>query len=154
MGRAGWLAWAVVSDDDLIAARRELTADCSRCAALCCVLPAFAASADFAVDKPAGTPCLNLLTDDRCGIHAQLRPRGFPGCVVFDCLGAGQRLTQHTFGGRSWRDDPATARAMAATFPVTWYVEVRKFPPPEATAGFAREYEAARGRASARPSGP
>ncbi|WP_369138508.1 pentapeptide repeat-containing protein [Modestobacter versicolor] len=106
------------ADLPLVAARRELTADCSRCAALCCVLPAFAASADFAIDKPAGAPCPNLLADDRCGVHDQLRDRGFPGCVVFDCLGAGQRLTQETFGGRSWRDDPATARAMAATFPV------------------------------------
>jgi hypothetical protein len=108
----------VPADLDLVDARRELTADCSRCAALCCVLPAFAASADFAIGKPAGSPCPNLLADDRCGIHDQLRERGFPGCVVFDCLGAGQRLTQDTFGGRSWRDDPATARAMAATFPV------------------------------------
>nr|WP_246405747.1 pentapeptide repeat-containing protein [Modestobacter versicolor] len=51
-------------------------------------------------------------------MHDQLRERGFPGCVVFDCLGAGQRLTRSTFAGRSWRDDPATAREMAATFPV------------------------------------
>ena len=47
-------------DLGLAAARRDLTADCSRCAGLCCVLPAFAASADFAVDKPAGTPCRHL----------------------------------------------------------------------------------------------
>ena len=38
----------------------ELRADCSRCVGLCCVAPAFARSADFAVDKPAGTPCTNL----------------------------------------------------------------------------------------------
>ena len=58
--------------------RRELRADCSRCAALCCVVPAFAASADFAIDKPAGVPCPNLQPDSRCGIHESLRPRGFP----------------------------------------------------------------------------
>jgi Pentapeptide repeats (8 copies) len=105
-------------DLGLAAARRDLTADCSRCVGLCCVLPAFAASADFAVDKPAGTPCRHLRADDRCGIHDRLRDRGFPGCVVFDCFGAGQRVTQDTFAGRSWREDAGTAAAMAAAFPV------------------------------------
>jgi hypothetical protein len=103
---------------DLARARRDLTADCSRCVGLCCVAPAFAASADFAIDKPAGTACLNLLPDNRCGIHDRLRDRGFPGCVVFDCFGAGQRVTQEVFGGREWRDDEGTASAMFAVFPV------------------------------------
>lgn len=79
---------------------RELTADCARCAALCCVVPAFAASADFAIDKPAATPCPNLRADHRCGIHASLRERGFRGCTVYDCFGAGQQVVQVTFGGR------------------------------------------------------
>ncbi|MGY1857708.1 pentapeptide repeat-containing protein [Modestobacter sp. SYSU DS0290] len=99
-------------------ARRDLTADCSRCTGLCCVAPAFAASADFAIDKPAGTPCPNLQADSRCGVHDQLRDRGFPGCVVFDCFGAGQRVTQDTFPGQDWRTDPATAAAVFAVFPV------------------------------------
>ena len=95
----------------------HLRADCSRCVGLCCVAPAFAASADFAVDKPAGRPCRHLQDDDRCGIHADLRDRGFPGCTLFDCFGAGQQVTQGTFGGaRSWRDDPATAEAMSTAF--------------------------------------
>ncbi|WP_138759704.1 pentapeptide repeat-containing protein [Modestobacter altitudinis] len=95
--------------DELTAARQDLTADCARCVGLCCVVPAFTASADFAIDKPAGTPCLHLLPDSRCGVHDQLRERGFPGCVVFDCLGAGQRVTQDVFGGAGRRDDPAMA---------------------------------------------
>ncbi len=49
--------------------------------------------------------------DLRCGIHARLRERGFPGCTVFDCFGAGQRITQGTFGGRSWREEPGLAAA-------------------------------------------
>src|SRR5688572_21021732 len=98
--------------------RERLRADCSRCAGLCCVAPAFTVSADFAIDKPAGVPCPNLRDDFRCGIHAELRPRGFPGCEVFDCFGAGQQLTQVTFGGRSWREDPALAAAQFAVLPV------------------------------------
>ena len=80
--------------------------------------PAFARSADFAIDKPAGRPCPNLRDDFRCGIHADLRDRGFPGCEVFDCFGAGQQLTQVTFGGRSWREDAGLAAAQFAVLPV------------------------------------
>ena len=32
-----------------------------------------------------------------------------PGCEVFDCFGAGQRIAQETFGGRSWREAPELA---------------------------------------------
>jgi hypothetical protein len=96
----------------------ELRADCSCCVGLCCVAPAFAASADFAIDKPAGKPCPNLRADSRCGIHADLRERGFPGCVTFDCFGAGQQVTQVTFGGHDWRESPAVAKSMFAVFTV------------------------------------
>jgi len=98
--------------------RTELHADCARCFGLCCVALPFARSADFAVDKPAGTPCTNLREDFRCGIHGALRERGFAGCTVFDCFGAGQKVSQVTFGGRDWRDDAGTAQRMFAVFPV------------------------------------
>lgn len=96
----------------------ELRADCTRCFALCCVAPAFARSADFAVDKPAGTPCPNLTDGFRCGIHTRLRERGFAGCTVFDCFGAGQRVSQVVFGGRDWRRHPELAGPMFAALPV------------------------------------
>jgi hypothetical protein len=102
----------------LLDAREHLRADCANCAALCCVAPAFAASADFAIEKPAGVACPNLGEDFRCGIHDRLRPSGFPGCEVFDCFGAGQHLTQGTFGGRTWRESPDLAAQMFATLPV------------------------------------
>jgi uncharacterized protein YjbI with pentapeptide repeats len=93
------------------------------------VAPAFARSSDFAVDKPAGQPCRNLLDDFRCGIHEDLPRRGFPGCVVFDCFGAGQRITQETFGGRDWRSAPEIAGEMFASLPIVrqlhelmWYL--------------------------------
>ena len=87
----------------MTAASPPRSADCSRCLALCCVGPPFAASADFAVDKPAHTPCRHLRPDDGCGIHDRLRARGFPGCAVFDCFGAGQQVVQVTFGGAGVR---------------------------------------------------
>jgi uncharacterized protein YjbI with pentapeptide repeats len=98
--------------------RPSLRADCRRCAGLCCVAPAFSASADFAIDKPAGRPCPNLAADFRCGIHERLRPEGFPGCAVYDCFGAGQQVTQRTFGGRDWRRTPAIATQMFEAFAV------------------------------------
>ena len=100
---------------DLPLVPEGLRADCGRCAGLCCVVPAFAVSADFALDKPARAPCPNLADDDACTIHAELRPRGFTGCTVYDCFGAGQRVVQEHFGGRSWHD-PAVREAMFATF--------------------------------------
>lgn len=96
----------------------ELAADCARCAGLCCVAPAFARSSDFAIDKPAGRACPHLQDNFRCGIHDRLPEHGFPGCVVFDCFGAGQHVTQNTFGGRDWRSSPGIAGAMFATLPV------------------------------------
>ncbi|MEU3981993.1 pentapeptide repeat-containing protein [Streptomyces sp. NPDC026672] len=84
-----------------------LRGDCARCFGLCCVALSFAASADFPHDKPAGRPCHNLRDDHRCGIHTDLRERGFRGCTVYDCFGAGQRVSQFTFGGRDWRTGPA-----------------------------------------------
>ncbi|MGP4015983.1 pentapeptide repeat-containing protein [Saccharopolyspora sp. 5N708] len=96
----------------------SLRADCTRCFGLCCVALPFAASADFAVDKAAGQPCTNLRTDFRCGIHANLRDRGFRGCTAFDCFGAGQKVSQLTFGGQDWRAAAHTAEQMFAVFPV------------------------------------
>lgn len=95
-----------------------LRADCANCFGLCCVAPAFASSADFAIDKPAGRACPNLLEDFRCGIHETLRPQGFPGCTVFDCLGAGQQVAQVTYAGRSWRDAQDTAAEMFDVFAI------------------------------------
>ena len=106
-----------------------LRADCGRCVGLCCVAPAFAESADFAIDKPAGQPCPHLNGDFACRIHSSLPARGFRGCTVYDCFGAGQHVVQTTFGGRDWRPDRRTARQMFAVFHVVrelhellWYL--------------------------------
>jgi uncharacterized protein YjbI with pentapeptide repeats len=61
---------------------------------------------------------VNLQEDFRCGIHARLRESGFKGCTVFDCFGAGQKASQVTFAGHSWRENPAVRQQMFAVFPV------------------------------------
>ena len=81
-------------------------------------MPAFAASSDFAITKPAGTACPHLQQDFRCGIHSTLRQRGFPGCTVYDCFGAGQQVSQVTFGGTDGRSASAVAEQMSVVFPL------------------------------------
>jgi uncharacterized protein YjbI with pentapeptide repeats len=78
----------------------------------------FARSADFAIDRDAGEPCVNLQDDFACGIHARLRSSGFKGCTVFDCFGAGQKVSQVSFEGRSWTQAPETQQQMFSVFPV------------------------------------
>ncbi|MEW9701715.1 pentapeptide repeat-containing protein [Paenibacillus sp. SI8] len=97
-----------------------LQADCENCFGLCCVALPFAASTDFAMDKKAGNPCPNLQADFRCGVHTSLRQRGFRGCTVFDCFGAGQKVSQVTFGERDWRQNPESANQMFEVFPIMW----------------------------------
>jgi uncharacterized protein YjbI with pentapeptide repeats len=106
-----------------------LRADCENCFALCCVAPAFSASVDFAISKGAGHACPNLQPDFRCGIHTRLRQQGFRGCTVYDCFGAGQKVSQVTFGGQDWRRAPRTAKQMFEVFPIVrdlhellWYL--------------------------------
>jgi hypothetical protein len=48
---------------------------------------------------------------------------------VFDCLGAGQKVAQVTYHGRSWRDEPETAQEMFAVYgimrqlhEILWYL--------------------------------
>ncbi|CAM5227130.1 Pentapeptide repeat-containing protein OS=Streptomyces alboniger OX=132473 GN=CP975_08765 PE=4 SV=1 [Streptomyces alboniger] len=112
-GHLAPVALPLIEDD-----RAALRADCAGCFGLCCVALTFARSTDFAVNKAAGLPCTNLTADFRCGIHRDLRESGFRGCTVYDCFGAGQHVSQHTFEGRDWREDSGTARRMFEVFPV------------------------------------
>lgn len=96
----------------------HLSADCENCFGLCCVALPYAKSADFAFDKAGGTPCQNLQSDYHCGIHKNLRNKGFRGCAVYECFGAGQKVSQVTYNGIDWRDNPALAKEMFEVFPI------------------------------------
>ncbi|MDV7143720.1 hypothetical protein R3X27_13620 [Tropicimonas sp. TH_r6] len=92
-----------------------LKTDCSKCAALCCVVLAFDKGKDFAFDKNPGEPCRNL-SGHSCTIHDRLRQDGFPGCVAYECLGAGNRVVQEVFDGQTWQTDPRLVRVMMEAF--------------------------------------
>lgn len=90
----------------------ELTPDCKACAALCCVVFAFDRSESFGIDKAADEVCPNLDCSGSCRIFDDRSRLGFSGCIAYDCHGAGQKVTQEVFEGRSWRDDPGLMTRM------------------------------------------
>ncbi|MCM3791404.1 pentapeptide repeat-containing protein [Domibacillus indicus] len=102
----------------LASKKSHLRADCEHCFGLCCVALPYAKSADFAMNKDGGTPCQNLMADFYCGIHQNLRQKGFRGCAVYECFGAGQKVSQVTYKGASWREHPASAKEMFDVFPI------------------------------------
>lgn len=93
-------------------------ADCEKCFGLCCVALPYAKTADFAFNKDGGVPCQNLQADFRCGIHSELRNKGFRGCTVYECYGAGQQVSQVTYKGMDWRENPESAKEMFDVFPI------------------------------------
>ncbi|WP_211747717.1 pentapeptide repeat-containing protein [Paenibacillus sp. Marseille-Q4541] len=98
--------------------KSEIQADCDHCFGLCCVALPFGKSTDFAMNKEAGTPCSHLQADDRCSIHSKLREKGCKGCTVYECFGAGQKMTNYTYQGVHWREKKQTAEEMFLVFPV------------------------------------
>jgi hypothetical protein len=72
-------------------------------------------------DSGRATPLLRVsgsVASFRCAIHPRLRQLGFPGCTVYDCFGAGQHVSQVTFGGQDWRRVPHTAQRMFDVFAI------------------------------------
>lgn len=110
----------------------SLVADCSRCVGLCCVAPAFAASADFAFSKPAGVACRHLAADASCSIHDRLIPSGFPGCVAYDCFGAGQRVVALFGGGPRSAPMLSAYETVRQLHELLWYVADALSRPPAA----------------------
>lgn len=96
--------------------RRNLQGDCGQCFGLCCIALYFSSSEGFPEDKGAGQPCVHLRDDYCCRIHQDLRAQGFKGCTIYDCFGAGQKVSQVSFKGNNWRGDPGSARQMFEVF--------------------------------------
>ncbi|MEW8996222.1 pentapeptide repeat-containing protein [Clostridium sp.] len=90
--------------------------DCEKCFGFCCVALYFSASEGFPTDKVAGKPCINLKSDFTCSVHKDLRKQGLKGCTAYDCFGAGQKVAQLTYKGKSWKDSPKLAKQMFDVF--------------------------------------
>lgn len=94
----------------------ELTSDCSQCFGLCCVALPYIQSNEFTMDKAAGTPCHNLNDQFMCTIHSNLREEGYKGCTVYECFGAGQKVSQSIYKGVSWHKK--SSEEMFEVFPI------------------------------------
>lgn len=93
-----------------------LRPDCEKCFGLCCVALYCAASEGFPNDKAAGKPCAYLSRDFRCRIHGSLKERGYKGCLAYDCLGAGQKVSRIVSGGKSRPEHPESSKRMFDAF--------------------------------------
>jgi len=95
-----------------------LSSNCEKCFGLCCVSLPFAKSIDFAFNKDSHIPCKNMESDFRCSIHQKLRENGFRGCTVYDCFGAGQKVSQDIFYGQDWKNNLELSIEMFSVFPI------------------------------------
>lgn len=109
---------------------QNLRNDCGKCFGFCCIALFFSASDGFPADKAAGKPCKNMQQDFKCAVHKELREKGLKGCTAYDCFGAGQKVAQVTYGGRSWLEDKESSQQMFEAFLVMrqlhemlWYLK-------------------------------
>lgn len=95
---------------------KSLKIDCEKCLGLCCVSLYFSKSDGFPHNKDAGKPCINLQKDNKCTVHKDLYTKGLKGCIGYDCFGAGQKISQITYKGEDWRNNPKHAEKMFESF--------------------------------------
>lgn len=106
-----------VIDKDFIQSRiPSLKPQCENCFGLCCVALFFSKLDGFPEDKSSGTPCPHLDTAFRCTVYDRLEKLDLKGCISYECLGAGQQVSQITFSGKSWKAEPTAASAMFDAF--------------------------------------
>lgn len=94
----------------------DLKIDCMQCAGLCCVALYFAASDGFPMDKKSGMPCKFLDEGFMCSQHSALRSKGYKGCTTYECLGAGQKVTQVIYKDKNWKNTPQMKKEMIEVF--------------------------------------
>lgn len=99
---------------------RSLKIDCKKCSGLCCTALYFSKTEGFPNDKPAGKPCTNLMSDYGCAVHNKLMQYNLKGCMAFDCLGAGQKVTSDIYGRVSWKNQPERAEEIFRVFLAVW----------------------------------
>ncbi len=90
--------------------------DCEKCFGFCCAALYFTATEGFPINKEAGVPCPHLAEQFKCNIHPQLQQKGLKGCKAYDCFGAGQRVAQHTYEAKDWREHPKLKKPMFDSF--------------------------------------
>lgn len=107
--------------------------DCEKCFGFCCVALYFSKADGFPQDKEGGKPCSNLDNKFKCKIHNKLSEKGLNGCIIYDCLGAGQKVAQDTYEGINWIDNVSKREEMFDVFVIMkqlyemlWYLREAK----------------------------
>jgi uncharacterized protein YjbI with pentapeptide repeats len=107
----------------------NLRIDCSNCSGLCCVALCFSKIDGFPSNKAAGVPCNHLMSDYKCNIYAKLSSMEMKGCTIYDCLGAGQKVSKKIFLDTDWRKNPEIAKDIFQVFliisqlhQIQWYL--------------------------------
>lgn len=107
----------------------ELQIDCEKCSGLCCVALYYTKTDGFPENKQAGVPCKHVMTDFRCDIHALLKTKKMKGCLAYDCIGAGQKVTQSCYLNENWKTNPDKADEIFRVFmkvfqlhQIAWYL--------------------------------
>lgn len=95
---------------------KELQPDCEKCFGLCCVALYFSSINGFPINKDVGKTCINLAGDFKCKVHENLNEKGLKGCIVYDCIGAGQKVAQVTYSGHDWKEKPEYSKEMFDVF--------------------------------------
>jgi len=79
---------------------RDLQANCSRCAALCCHAYEFRLELGDPFDKPANARCSLLNAARQCAIYATREANALHACINYECYGAGQWITREFPNGQ------------------------------------------------------
>lgn len=94
----------------------ELKIDCKNCCGLCCSALYCFKTEGFPADKAAGVPCRNLMPDFRCKVHTTLEKHKLKGCIAYDCLGSGQKVTRNIYKGLNWKEVSEAAKQIYEVF--------------------------------------
>ncbi len=95
---------------------KELSIDCQKCSGLCCVALYYSKTDGFPEDKPANVPCKHLEPHFKCAIHSQLFEKNLKGCLIYECFGAGQKVTQMYTGIGNWSTSPTLRKEIYEVF--------------------------------------
>ena len=108
---------------------KELSIDCEKCSGLCCVALYCSKIDGFPENKSADTPCKHLESNFKCNIHTQLLKKNMKGCLIYECFGAGQKVTQLYKSVGNWSSNPGQRKEiyqifliMTKLYQMRWYL--------------------------------
>lgn len=94
----------------------DLRIDCAKCSGLCCVALYCSKTDGFPENKEDGVPCKHLQSNFQCDRHAQLVKKNMKGCLIYECVGAGQKVTKMYAESGNWKTNPKQSKEIYEVF--------------------------------------